>query len=134
MEKLPERPKALTQDLCLAEDRTKEVLELFLEGLTHNQIAESLNLPKGEVAEILTSETAREALRRIWDLWDLEFRSLYPLATQAVKDGLQSENELARIRAARVFFGARKEMPPIQPTAEDVVRRIVMIYEEKDRR
>jgi len=122
---LPERKEVQPKKLTAT---AKNAILLHLEGLPTRQIAEMLGRSPGWVSWILRSDLAQSLINDYISFVDQEFRVLYKLSIDAIRDALQSDDIEVRLKAADKYLkahGKYAQAAKQEETAEDVIKRIM---------
>lgn len=119
----------------------KQAILLHLEGLPPKQIAEELGKSPDWVSRVLRSKKAEELINNYLSFADQEFKVLYSLSINAVRDALNSSDVKVRLDAAKIYLkahgkdGASGPASGVGETAEDVITRVIelqmRVIEEK---
>ena len=108
------------------------VCSLELQGFSREEIARRVGVAVTTVSNITTDQRYRDYRdARLAALYD-EFFSMKPLALEALKGGLKSNDENTALRASEQWFKAasfggysKTETPTTTLTAEDVARQLL---------
>lgn len=122
---LPDKPP---RDIKVLNTRQKIVVMLHLEGLSAKDIADETGFSPSYISTILRSEAAQNILKDYFSFADMEFKALYKLSIEAVRDALRSDDIDIRLKAADKFLkahGKYNQTATDSASAEDVIRRIV---------
>ena len=122
---LPEKKRPQPKRLTAA---AKNAIILHLEGLPIGQIAEMLGRSPSWVSWILNSDLAQSLINDYISFVDQEFRALYKLSVEAIRDALQSNDIEVRLKAADRYLkahGKYSQAADRGETAEDVIKRVM---------
>jgi hypothetical protein len=108
--------------------RTKVELgfRFFAAGLTIPMASKAAKCSCTAVKKMLDSEQGRELLKNIRLELDEEFKNLYRISIQVLRESMSSVDPKTRLDAANTLFRYQKEMKiSVELTAEDLVKQIV---------
>ena len=93
------------------------------------EIADELGRTPGFVYRVLNSEQAQVLIEDYLSFQDQEYRALYKLSVDAVREVLRKGTPQEKLMAARMFLqshGKLKEASSSSESAEDVIRRMMV--------
>lgn len=112
----------------------KQAIMLHLEGWPASQIAVAVNKNPGTVRNTLKKEATQKVISDYEEFTSREYESLYNMAVNAIRDGLDPDKSplTTRTEIAKFFIKNRTEKQ--KPTdddnsAEALVQKIVNIYQ-----
>jgi len=118
--------------------KDKQILLLSLEGFSASEIMEQLSVSSSRIRTVLSSDLADQVFDDFLAFKDREFQALYSLTIDAIRDALRAEDIELRLKAADKFLKAhgKYDRGPASAggTAEDVIRRIMLVEEIKTSR
>lgn len=117
-----------SSDLKELTSEHKMAIVLHLEGFSRTDIADQLGRSVSWVRNTLTSRLAQNVINDYLAFSDQEFKALYQLSIEAIRDALRSEDISVRLKAADKYLKAHgKYNEGFTPgeTAEDVVKRVM---------
>jgi DNA-binding protein Fis len=111
----------------------KQAVVLHLEGWKITEIAEQLHKSVSGVRQVLQRDDVKQLIESYYSFLDSEYRSLYQLAVQAMRDAMRETAPLElRVNTAKFFLqGKGKGMAPESAggeSAEDLVQRVINVY------
>jgi len=113
--------------------RWRVILSYEMQGFTKKKIAEQLGMTESAVAQITRDHRYIKYRNDYLAMLDEEFFNLKPLAIDALKTGLQSNDENVALRASDQWFTAasyggynKKDTGPQGVTAEDVAKQLML--------
>jgi hypothetical protein len=113
--------------------KQRMILSLQLHGFRRKEIAERLGMHENSVSRVVHSKRYLDAFDARLDELDAEFLRLKPAALRALADGLNSRDEVIKLRAAEVWFkltgqgGYGRDGSDAGPkaTAEDIAQALL---------
>lgn len=112
----------------------KQMIQLHLEGMSNNDIAEGVGMTPSRVSIILNDPLARAWAQSQMQDFELEFQALFPKTVGVIRDALGAETQggapafATRLKAADLYYkasGRYKDAEEKGETAEDVIQRIL---------
>jgi hypothetical protein len=122
--------------LAFLTDTDKQMILLYLQGTKPQEIVEQLGVSISRFRRVVKSDLGQLVIDDYFKFSDQEFSTLYELAVDAVRAGLNDDDIKIRLQAADKFFKAHGKYDAAhekENTAEDVVRRIfeMRVVEER---
>jgi len=111
----------------------KQAVILHLEGWRATEIAEQLGKSPSTVRNVLQRDDVKSLIDSYYSFLDSEYRSLYQLAVQAMRDAMRPAAPLElRVNTAKFFLqGKGQGMSSAdsgQESAEDLVQKVINVY------
>lgn len=106
----------------------RRVIALHVSGYSNAEVARMLDVSQGAVAYILSNETVRPVLTAIYEQFDSELKSLYPLAIDSMRLAMREGEHKDALKAADLYFktqGTYDRKEEAGHTAESVIEMIL---------
>ena len=123
--------------LAFLTTKDKQMLLLYLQGISPRDICEQVNASVSRFKRILKSDLGQLVINDYFKFVDQEFSTLYELAVDAIRKGLNDDDMRIRLTAADKFLkahGKYESRAEAGGTAEDVVRRMLEIKITEERK
>lgn len=104
----------------------RQMIAYHLRGMSGRDIAFVTGFDEVAISRILRDPLSAAYINAVLESSDMELSALAPMAVDAVRSGLESDNEGTRLKAADKFFratGKYNKTDTAAETAEDVIAR-----------
>lgn len=109
----------------------RAIIGYHIRGLSNRDIAFVTGMDEITIGRVLRDPLSQQYVKELIDASESEINALLPMATDAIRRGLMSDNEKTALNAADKIYKATgrysHEGPGKQETAEDVIARVLGI-------
>lgn len=106
----------------------RRIIALHVSGHANADIARMLDVTSTAVAQTLANPKVQPILASIYEQFDKELKALYPLAIDAMRDAMNSDEHGAALKAADLYFktqGTYERKEEAGHTAESIIEVIL---------
>lgn len=117
----------------------KQAVMLHLEGWPASQIAAALQKHPGTVRKVLKKDATQKLIDDYDNFVNREYESLYSMAVQAIRDGLDPQQAplAIRVRTAEAFIKGKQEKNKGNDeaqSAETIVQQVINVYNQNNQK